>query len=97
MVVSRKFGVSKEVTILNASTLQQAKYHIRTEMGLSSSSYSHHEDMPIYGTGQGSGNSPMIWRFLSSLLFKCYDKQAFPAVYTNPDRTLGKHAQWLAS
>jgi hypothetical protein len=87
MVVSRKFGVSKEVTILNASTLQQAKYHIRTVMGLSSSSYSHHEDMPIYGTGQGSRNSTMIWCFLSSLLFECYDKQAFPAVYTNPDRT----------
>ncbi|KAI2491874.1 hypothetical protein MHU86_22670 [Fragilaria crotonensis] len=43
--------------------------------------------MPIYGTGQGSGNSPMIWCFLSSLLFDCYDLRASPAQYCNPDWT----------
>ncbi|KAI2491604.1 hypothetical protein MHU86_22948 [Fragilaria crotonensis] len=87
MLASRRFGVAKEVTQANATTLNKAKYHIRTELGMSDSSYSHSVDMPIYGTGQGSGNSPMIWCFLSSLLFDCYDLRASPAQYCNPDWT----------
>jgi hypothetical protein len=87
MLASRRFGVPKEVAQSNASTLHKAKYHIRTELGLSDSYYSHSLDTPIYGTGQGSGNSPMIWCFLSSLLFDCYDLRAHPAQYCNPDWT----------
>jgi hypothetical protein len=85
MLASRKFGVAKEATQCNSYTLFNANYQIRTELGLSESSYSHSTDMPIYGTGQGSGNSPMIWCFLSSLLYDCYDLKAYPAQYCNPD------------
>ena len=85
MLASRRFGVAKEVTESNVSTLQKAKYHVRTELGLSDSHYSHSLEWPIYGTGQGSGNSPMIWCFLSSLLFDCYDLRSHPADYCNPD------------
>ena len=87
MIASRKFGVPKTATHLNAKTLQEARYHIRTELGLSPTSYQHEDRMPIYGTGQGSGNSPMIWCFISSVLFDCYEKSAYQAVYCNPDRT----------
>jgi hypothetical protein len=34
MVSSRTFGVPATVTSTNSSTLLQAKYHIRTELGL---------------------------------------------------------------
>jgi hypothetical protein len=57
--------------------------------GLSDEHYSHSEDQPIYGTGQGSGNSPMIWCFLSSALFDCYDNQAHGASYATPDKRYG--------
>jgi exonuclease III len=87
MMVSRRFGVAKQATECNAQTLQRARYHIKTELGLSETSYSHSQEIPIYGTGQGSGNSPMIWCFLSSLLYDCYDLQAHPALYCNPDWT----------
>ena len=63
MIASRRFGVEKCVTLANGNTLLKAKYLIRTELGLSESSYTHSPEMPIYGTGQGSGNSPMIWVF----------------------------------
>lgn len=43
--------------------------------------------MPVYGTGQGSDNSPMIWRFLVCVLFVLFEKLAHPAKYCNPDRT----------
>jgi hypothetical protein len=85
MLASRRSGVDKSVTQANGNTLLKAKYHIRTLLGLSESAYSHSPEMPIYGTGQGSGNSPMIWCFLSSILYDCYNIKAHPALYCNPD------------
>ena len=78
-VASRKYGVHEHVTMTNAKTLKHTAYHIRTEMGLSQSRFSHSERSPIHGTGQGSGNSPMIWSFLSSVLYKCYGSNAHAA------------------
>jgi hypothetical protein len=80
-LASRRFGVDQQVALTNARTLEQARYFIRTEMGLSPTSYTHSASFPIYGTGQGSGNSPMIWSFVSSLLFQCKKTRANPAAY----------------
>ena len=75
MLVSRKYGVPFLIALTNACTLEQAIYRIRTELGVSTDSYSHCRDHPIHGTGQGSGNSPArIWCFLSSVLFDCHDE-----------------------
>ena len=54
---------------------------------MSDTYYSHSTSQPIYGMGQGSGNSPMMWCFISSLLFDCYETSAFSASYCNPDRS----------
>lgn len=74
MMVSQKYGVPKVITQANACTLETAEYRIRTELGVSSTGYTHPDAHTQYmtGTGQGSGNSPMIWCFLSSVLFDCY-------------------------
>ena len=87
MLASRKYGVPMFTTESNARTLEKAEYRIRTELGVSETGYTHSEDFPIYGTGQGSGNSPMIWCFLSCILFDCYDDVAYPTKYCNPDKT----------
>jgi exonuclease III len=89
MLASRKYGVPESVTTMNAKTLQDAKYRLKTEMGLADKGYSHDPNgRPIYGTGQGSGNSPAIWCFVSSTLFDCYDEQAYAAHYADPTRNL---------
>jgi hypothetical protein len=67
-LVSRKFGVPETVVMSNVTTLMKAKYRLKTELGVSNEFYQHTVEYPIYGTGQGSGNSPMIWCFLSSVL-----------------------------
>ena len=87
MMVSKKFGVPHQATLSNATTLQKADYRIRTDLGIAATGYTHSEEWPIYGTGQGSGNSPMIWCFLSSILFDCYEKKSSNAQYCRPDRT----------
>ncbi|KAI2490869.1 hypothetical protein MHU86_23692 [Fragilaria crotonensis] len=85
MLASRKFGVPYSVTQTNATTLEKAEYRVRTELGLAPTGYTHSTEMPIYGTGQGSANSPAIWCFLSSCLFDGYDDIAQPATYISPD------------
>ena len=84
MLVSQKFGVHPKVTESNADTLEQAEYRVRTELGLAPTGYRHDSSFPIYGTGQGSANSPAIWCFLSSTLFDCYDQVVTPATYSSP-------------
>ena len=85
MIASRKFGVPLPVTQLNASTLEGANYHVRTDLGLAPTGYSHCQENPIYGTGQGSGNSPAIWTFVSSIMFDGYDQLSTPALYCCPN------------
>ena len=65
--------------------MENAEYRIRTELGLADTGYRHTSDHPIYGTGQGSANSPAIWCFLSSSLFDGYDEIASLAQYQSPD------------
>jgi hypothetical protein len=91
MVASRKYGVTEESTVLNATTLEKAEYRIRTELGLAPNGYSHSEVHPIYGTGQGSANSPAIWCFVSSTLFDCYKEVSHAADYCSP--TLNQNMQ----
>jgi len=81
MTVSQKYGVPSSVTVSNASTLEKAEFHVRTDLGVSPTGYHHEPDYPVYGTGQGSANSPAIWCFLSSTLFDCYDTKAHQATY----------------
>ena len=87
MLASQKFGVHPMVTKCNAMTLQKAKYKVRTELGISEESYSHCHEDPIYGIGQGAGNSSNHWGFITSAAYDAYDTKSTPAIYQNPDRT----------
>jgi hypothetical protein len=67
ILTSRKFGVLSAVAHSNASTPQQTQYQIRTDQGLLEEGYQHQDTAPIFGTGQGSGNSPAIGCILLSI------------------------------
>ena len=67
-LINRKYGLHRQVVTVHASTLQQARFHLRTINGISDQFYSHSIQFPVYGSGQGSGNSPGIWLFISSTL-----------------------------
>ena len=84
-LVNRKYGLHREIVLIHASTLEQAKFHLKTAAGTSEAHYSHSIQFPIYGSGQGSGNSPCIWLFISSTLFDIHATQAHGARFTTPD------------
>jgi hypothetical protein len=84
-LINRKYGLHRKVVFVHATTLQHAKFHLRNQFGFSPTSYSHCIEFPIYGSGQGSGNSPSIWLFISSTLFDIHQDISHGATFTTPD------------
>jgi hypothetical protein len=66
-MLSRSRGIHKNVCLVHARALQEAGYLLKTQLGVSDEFYSHCRAFPIYGTGKWSGNSPVIWCFISSM------------------------------
>ena len=87
-LASRSHGLHRHVALVQGRTLEDVKYHLKTQLGVSEESYQHCTVTPIYGTGQGSGNSPTIWLVVSSILFRCYTKRAHGARFESPDRSV---------
>ena len=87
-LASRSFGVHDSVATVSAYTLQDAKYCLKTQLGITTELYSHCRMYPIYGTGQGSGNLPIIWLFIGSVLFDCHNSVAKGAIFETPDKSL---------
>jgi Reverse transcriptase (RNA-dependent DNA polymerase) len=71
MIISQYFGVSSKAASMQAQTLQEMCFRLRTAIGDSQSFYKHSDTTPIHGTGQGSCASPAIWLLTSSLLMDC--------------------------
>lgn len=86
-LASRSFGQHRNITLINARTLQDAKYYLKTQLGISETFYKHCQLHPIYGSGQGAGNSPAIWCCISSILFNVYNTKAHGALFTSPDQS----------
>ncbi len=87
-LVARRFGLPEEICRLHGVTLEQMRYHISTEFGISKESYKHLNEPPVYGTGQGSCASPSVWLQICSVLFDCHDQQSYGANYSSPDGTI---------
>jgi len=85
-ICSRRMGMPAPIVHINMATLEQAQYHVKTQLGVSKGSYRHHAQTPIYGTGQGSGNSPTIWCFICSALFDALESRAHGATFTSYDQ-----------
>jgi hypothetical protein len=70
-LLNRKNGCPKAAVSMHANTLSQAKYYLKTQNGISESYYSH-QSTPVYGNGQGAGDSPSQWSQESAMLFQIY-------------------------
>ncbi|MFM8621857.1 MAG: hypothetical protein ACKOB3_00515, partial [Holophagaceae bacterium] len=86
-LINRKYGMPRQLTQIHGQMLRQAEYRLRTPKGISETSYSHTNELPIYGSGQGSGNSPVLWLLISATLFDVHEKHVKGATFTSPDNT----------
>jgi hypothetical protein len=73
-LLNRKNGCPKEAMKMHADTLAKAKYHLKTQHGIAEEFYSN-DTTPVYGNGQGAGDSPSQWSQESALLFKLYQEK----------------------
>ncbi len=86
-MVSRSYGLPRNIAQMQGNMLHKAVYRIKTQLGISDASYSHSDELPIFGTGQGSSSSPSIWTLLCSTGFDIFDEHCYGATYTSPDLT----------
>ena len=84
-IASRRMGMAKHVVIVNATTLRDAQFRLKTSLGISDQWYQHCKEFPIHGTGQGSGNSPQIWCFICSVLFDALAHSTTGATFISHD------------
>jgi hypothetical protein len=69
-----KNGCTPQAVSMHATTLQKSRYHLKTKLGVSEEFYSHSDKTPVYGNGQGAGDSPSQWCQQSAMLFDLYSK-----------------------
>jgi hypothetical protein len=84
---SQKYGMHRKVAFVNALTLEEARFKLKTKLGHSATFYKHQADHPIHGTGQGSQNSPTIWLFICSTLFDAFEEDAHGAIFESFDKS----------
>jgi hypothetical protein len=87
-LLGRHHGLHRDVIFVHARTLKEAKCKLKTILGVSGDFYTHCQFFPIYGTGQGSANSPVIWTIMSSVLFECHEAAGHIALFTTPDTNM---------
>lgn len=95
-VISRKYGMDKMVCMVNGRTLAEARYHLKTKLGISDTYIEHSRAYPIFGVGQGAGDAAFKWLFISSILVDIYDKLATGAKYVKLDNQMELHVKSVA-
>eukprot|EP00957_Ditylum_brightwellii_P022957 1732835-Ditylum_brightwellii.AAC.1 len=72
-LIGHKKGLHNNVTFVHANTLAEANFKLKTALSVSKDFYQHCTAFLIFGTGQGSTNSPMILLIISSTLFDIHE------------------------
>lgn len=79
----RREGLPLPLAKLYASTLSQIKYYLRHKGGISAQ-FNTHSAKPFHGAGQGAGDSPARWCFISDNLIRAYKKNTPSTLIRSP-------------
>jgi hypothetical protein len=79
---SRVHGVNNKIVNLHNNFLLKMKYNVMIEGASCKKTFQSTDETTIYGTGQGCGNSPIIWLFISNILIQMFSNEAIGAKYT---------------
>ena len=66
----RQLGLSERQAKFLANFLSLASYALKTSLGIADERYTHCDEHPIFGTGQGAKDSPPAWNIESTLLME---------------------------
>ena len=82
--LSYKYGIPSTVLQTYQTTLKETKYFIKIGHHITKEFYKSTEENVLFGTGQGSGNSPILWILLSNELIDMYTEKTTGATYQDP-------------
>jgi hypothetical protein len=71
-LINLKNGCQPKAVEMHSTTLEKAKYHLKTRSGIMTNYYQHSEETPVHGNGQGAGDSPSQWCQQSAMLFELF-------------------------
>ena len=74
MLISQYFGMPQNACSMQAKTLENMEFHLKTALGVSENYYKHTSTTPVHGSGQGSCASPTLWLLISTILMRCLDQ-----------------------
>ena len=86
--MARSRGLHTNIANIHGNMLENALYRIKTQVGISEQGYSHSEESPVFGTGQGSKSSPPTWNINGSFYFEVFDKHCHGAHYEDLESLL---------
>ena len=81
---SQQLGVYPKACELFLKVLEKAKYHVKTQLGVSNDFYQTNDHRTIHGPGQGGKSSPSIWTIISCLLMKCIQRKSSGTQFLDP-------------
>ena len=76
MLISQYFGMPENACNMQANTIKDMEFKLKTALGVSTQHYKHSPTTPVHGSGQGSCASPTLWLLISSILMRCLENGA---------------------
>jgi hypothetical protein len=77
-------GLAPKVAKLHAQTHQSVKYYTKHKEGISLKYYQHSQQQQFHGVGQGAGDSPARWGYISDNIITAYNTTSTDAIITAP-------------
>jgi hypothetical protein len=83
-IAAMKQGLSPKIAGLHAQTHQTVKYYAKHKAGTSTLFNQHSSTQQFHGVGQGAGDSPARWGYISDNIITAYNNTSTDAIITSP-------------
>ncbi len=96
-IACQRLGMPPIAKHLHTEILRQNRYCLKTAYRISTNHYSHTEDLPLQGQGQGSGNAASSWNAVNAPMWHGHRHICpFSLTTTTPDRNTTTNTQGVA-
>jgi hypothetical protein len=79
-----KEGLAPQLAQLHSKTMSQMKYHLKHQYGIAKNPNFHSSEHQFHGAGQGAGDAPARWGFISDNAIVSYNQTSTPAILISP-------------
>jgi hypothetical protein len=92
-----KEGLPQQLAVLHSTTMSHMKYHLKHQFGVAPTPNQHGQNHQFHGAGQGSGDAPARWGFISNNAIVTYNQHSTPAQLISPITKIHTDKRFQAS